>query len=43
MKTSFYFFLWFIVYYLIGLTGIPLLIQNGSIRILQHKPLPSLK
>jgi|GEM_PF-2892372 len=29
MKTSFYFFFWFIVYYLIGLTGIPLLIQNG--------------
>lgn len=29
MKTSFYFFLWFIVYYLIGLTGSPLLIQNG--------------
>lgn len=28
MKTSFYFFLWFIVYYLIGLTGSPLLIQN---------------
>lgn len=28
MKTSFYFFLWFIVYYLIGLTGSQLLIQN---------------
>lgn len=28
MKTSFYFFLWFIVYYLIGLTGSKLLIQN---------------
>lgn len=28
MKTSFYFFLWFIVYYLIGLTGNQLLIQN---------------
>lgn len=28
MKTSFYFFLWFIVYYLIGLTGSQILIQN---------------
>lgn len=28
MKTSFYFFLWFVVYYLIGLTGSQLLIQN---------------
>ena len=28
MKTSFYFFFWFIIYYLIGLTGSPLLIQN---------------
>lgn len=28
MKTSFYFFLWFIVYLLIGLTGNKLLIQN---------------
>lgn len=28
MKTSFYFFLWFIIYYLIGLTGSQLLIQN---------------
>ena len=28
MKTSFYFFLWFIVYYLIGLTGRQMLIQN---------------
>lgn len=28
MKTSFYFFLWFIVYYIIGLTGSQLLIQN---------------
>ena len=31
MKTSFYFFLWFIIYWLIGLTGSPLLIQNGFI------------
>ena len=28
MKTSFYFFLWFIDYYLIGLTGSQFLIQN---------------
>lgn len=28
MKTSFYFLFWFIVYYLIGLTGNQLLIQN---------------
>lgn len=29
MKTSFYFFFWFIIYFLIELTGIPFLIQNG--------------
>lgn len=28
MKTSFYFFFWFIIYYLIGLTGSQLLIKN---------------
>ncbi|MDE6402620.1 MAG: hypothetical protein K2K86_02295 [Muribaculaceae bacterium] len=31
MKTSFYFFLWFIVYYLIGLTGIPALVNNSFV------------
>ena len=29
MKTSFYFFLWFIVYYLISLTGVPALMNNS--------------
>ncbi|MDE7385755.1 MAG: hypothetical protein K2N28_01305 [Muribaculaceae bacterium] len=31
MKTSFYFFLWFIVYYLIGLTGVPALVNNSFV------------
>lgn len=31
MKTSFYFFLWFIVYYLIGLTGFPALVNNSFV------------
>ncbi len=29
MKTSFYFFLWFIVYFLIGLTGVPFLMNHA--------------
>lgn len=29
MKTSFYFFLWFIVYYLINLTGVPAIVNNS--------------
>ena len=31
MKTSFYFFLWFIVYYLISLTGVAALVNNSFV------------